>query len=99
MATAENFNLNSPMEVNWGYMEPSLFTKFWESSPERRAIRATLPDCMAVCVQCCACAHVPLRESQQLLLPMPLPLQGISVAASLSPPATPTLCGAVLCCK
>lgn len=99
MATAENFNLNSPMEVNWGYMEPSLFTKFWESSPERRAIRATLPDCMAVCVQCCACAHVPLRESQQLLLPMPLLLQGIAVAAILSSPAPPTFCVVLLCCK
>eukprot|EP00882_Tetradesmus_deserticola_P018152 GHRQ01019478.1.p1 GENE.GHRQ01019478.1~~GHRQ01019478.1.p1 ORF type:complete len:266 (+),score=104.64 GHRQ01019478.1:211-1008(+) len=47
LATQENFNLNLPMEVNWNYMDPNLLHKFWHSSPERRAIRANLPDCMA----------------------------------------------------
>ncbi|KAF6257530.1 hypothetical protein COO60DRAFT_1701817 [Scenedesmus sp. NREL 46B-D3] len=47
LATQENFNLNLPMEVKWDYMDPNLLKKFWQSSPERRAIRANLPDCMA----------------------------------------------------
>jgi hypothetical protein len=48
LATRENFNLNLPMEVNWEYMDPELLKNFWQSSPERQAIRANLPDCMAV---------------------------------------------------
>lgn len=47
LAQQENFNLNLPMEVNWDYMDPDLLKKFWQSSPERQAIRANLPDCMA----------------------------------------------------
>jgi hypothetical protein len=60
LATQENFNLNLPMEVNWDYMDADLLKKFWQSSSERQAIRANLPDCMAVSVLlggnelCCA---------------------------------------------
>jgi hypothetical protein len=29
-------------------MDKTLLEKFWESSPSRKALRQTLPDCMAV---------------------------------------------------
>lgn len=50
LANSENFNLNLPMKVNWDYMDNKLLPKFWKSSPERQAIRANLPDCMAVSI-------------------------------------------------
>lgn len=36
------------LQVNWDYMDKDLLEKFWESSPSRKALRQTLPDCMAV---------------------------------------------------
>jgi hypothetical protein len=47
IATSEDFIVSLPVEVNWDYMDKDMLPKFWNSSPELKAKRATLPDEMA----------------------------------------------------
>lgn len=35
-------------QVNWKYMDNKLLEKFWQSADKYKAMRTTLPDCMAV---------------------------------------------------
>ncbi|KAI8462870.1 MAG: hypothetical protein J3K34DRAFT_527436 [Monoraphidium minutum] len=44
IALAESFQLNLPLEIDWAYMDPSLLTRFWESSRDRKELRSHLPD-------------------------------------------------------
>lgn len=40
--------LCAAVQVNWEYMNKDLLEKFWRSTAVRKALRKTLPDCMAV---------------------------------------------------
>jgi hypothetical protein len=47
IATAEDFQLSLPVEVNWEYMDNQMLTKLWASNEEYKEIRDTLPDELA----------------------------------------------------
>lgn len=47
IATAEDFELTSPVTVNWDYMDPKMLSKFWTSNADRAQLRRTVPEEMA----------------------------------------------------
>ncbi|GFR47251.1 hypothetical protein Agub_g8937 [Astrephomene gubernaculifera] len=53
LAKADRFMLSLPVEVNWDYYDTRLLRSFWSSSPERRSLRALLPDQLADRVLVC----------------------------------------------